>query len=84
MSGDAAAGTLVEIKVKQLERSGKKLSDEERKNCSIRRRKHTKSRLTHVMAPRGFGSTRLSIRWKRGRPSRSAGSGVAESGRGGV
>src|ERR1700678_1396716 len=31
MSGDAAAGTLVEIKVKQLERSGKKLSDEERK-----------------------------------------------------
>jgi acetyl-CoA carboxylase carboxyltransferase component len=31
MSGDAAAGTLVEIKVKQLERSGKKLSDEEKK-----------------------------------------------------
>src|SRR5208282_4763693 len=31
MSGDAAAGTLVEIKMKQLERSGKKLSDEERK-----------------------------------------------------
>jgi 3-methylcrotonyl-CoA carboxylase beta subunit len=30
MSGDAAAGTLVEIKVKQLERSGKKLSEEER------------------------------------------------------
>jgi len=31
MSGDAAAGTLVEIKVKQLERSGKQLSEEERK-----------------------------------------------------
>jgi acetyl-CoA carboxylase carboxyltransferase component len=31
MSGDSAAGTLVEIKVKQLERSGKKLSDEGRK-----------------------------------------------------
>jgi acetyl-CoA carboxylase carboxyltransferase component len=31
MSGDSAAGTLVEIKVKQLERSGKKLNDEERK-----------------------------------------------------
>jgi 3-methylcrotonyl-CoA carboxylase beta subunit len=31
MSGDSAAGTLVEIKIKQLERSGKKLSDEERK-----------------------------------------------------
>ena len=31
MSGDSAAGTLVEIKIKQLERSGKLLSDEERK-----------------------------------------------------
>lgn len=31
MSGDAAAGTLVEIKVKQLEREGKKLSDEEKR-----------------------------------------------------
>jgi 3-methylcrotonyl-CoA carboxylase beta subunit len=31
MSGDSAAGTLVEIKVKQLERSGKRLSDEEKK-----------------------------------------------------
>ena len=29
MSGDSAASTLVEIKVKQLEREGKKLSDEE-------------------------------------------------------
>ncbi|MEO6119104.1 MAG: acyl-CoA carboxylase subunit beta [Terriglobales bacterium] len=31
MSGAAAAGTLVEIKVKQLERGGKKLSDEDKK-----------------------------------------------------
>jgi acetyl-CoA carboxylase carboxyltransferase component len=31
MSGDSAAGTLVEIKIKQLERGGKKLSDAERK-----------------------------------------------------
>src|SRR3982075_1765258 len=31
MSGDAAAGTLVEIKVKQLERGGTKLSDEDKK-----------------------------------------------------
>jgi 3-methylcrotonyl-CoA carboxylase beta subunit len=31
MSGDSAAGTLVEIKIKQLEREGKKLSDEEKK-----------------------------------------------------
>ena len=28
MSGDAAAGTLVEIKIRQLERGGKKLSEE--------------------------------------------------------
>ncbi len=31
MSGDSAASTLVEIKIKQLERSGKKLSEEEKK-----------------------------------------------------
>jgi len=31
MSGDSAAGTLVEIKIRQLERGGKKLSDQERK-----------------------------------------------------
>jgi acetyl-CoA carboxylase carboxyltransferase component len=31
MSGDSAAGTLVEIKVRQLERGGKKLSEEEKK-----------------------------------------------------
>jgi acetyl-CoA carboxylase carboxyltransferase component len=31
MAGASAAGTLVEIKVKQLERGGKKLSDEEKK-----------------------------------------------------
>jgi 3-methylcrotonyl-CoA carboxylase beta subunit len=31
MSGDAAASTLVEIKIRQLERGGKKLSEEERK-----------------------------------------------------
>jgi 3-methylcrotonyl-CoA carboxylase beta subunit len=31
MSGDSAAGTLVEIKIRQLERGGKVLSDEEKK-----------------------------------------------------
>jgi acetyl-CoA carboxylase carboxyltransferase component len=31
MGGDQAAGTLVEIKIKQLERGGKKLSEDERK-----------------------------------------------------
>jgi 3-methylcrotonyl-CoA carboxylase beta subunit len=39
MSGDSAAGTLVEIKIKQLEREGKKLSDAEKKGLheSIRK-----------------------------------------------
>lgn len=32
MSGDSAAGTLVEIKIKQLEREGKKLSEKEKKD----------------------------------------------------
>jgi 3-methylcrotonyl-CoA carboxylase beta subunit len=31
MSGDSAAGTLLEVKVKQLERSGKKLGEDEKK-----------------------------------------------------
>ena len=31
MSGDSAANTLVEIKIRQLERGGKQLSDEEKK-----------------------------------------------------
>jgi len=31
MSGDSAAGTLVEIKIKQMEREGKKLSEKEKK-----------------------------------------------------
>ena len=31
MSGDSAAATLVEIKIKQLERQGKKLSDADKK-----------------------------------------------------
>jgi 3-methylcrotonyl-CoA carboxylase beta subunit len=34
MSGESAAGTLVEIKVKQLDRNGKKLSEEEKKELS--------------------------------------------------
>jgi 3-methylcrotonyl-CoA carboxylase beta subunit len=39
MSGESAAGTLVEIKIKQLEREGKKLSDKEKKELrdSIRK-----------------------------------------------
>jgi acetyl-CoA carboxylase carboxyltransferase component len=56
MSGDAAAGTLVEIKVKQLERSGKKLSDEERKELLD----STKKTYEEQTDPR-YGAARLWI-----------------------
>ena len=56
MSGDAAAGTLVEIKVKQLERSGKKLSDEERKELFV----STKKTYDEQTDPR-YGAARLWI-----------------------
>jgi 3-methylcrotonyl-CoA carboxylase beta subunit len=56
MSGDAAAGTLVEIKVKQLERSGKKLSDEERKELFD----STKKTYEEQTDPR-YGAARLWI-----------------------
>ncbi len=56
MSGDSAAGTLVEIKVKQLERGGKKLSDEEKKELydSVKRT------YDEQMDPR-YGAARLWI-----------------------
>ncbi len=56
MSGDAAASTLVEIKVKQLERSGKKLSDEERKELFD----STKKTYDEQTDPR-YGAARLWI-----------------------
>jgi acetyl-CoA carboxylase carboxyltransferase component len=56
MSGDAAAGTLVEIKVKQLERSGKNLSDEERKELFD----STKKTYDEQTDPR-YGAARLWI-----------------------
>jgi 3-methylcrotonyl-CoA carboxylase beta subunit len=56
MSGDAAAGTLVEIKVKQLERSGKKLSEEERKELFD----STKQTYEEQTEPR-YGAARLWI-----------------------
>jgi 3-methylcrotonyl-CoA carboxylase beta subunit len=56
MSGDAAAGTLVEIKVKQLERSGNKLSDEERKELLD----STKKTYEEQTDPR-YGAARLWI-----------------------
>jgi 3-methylcrotonyl-CoA carboxylase beta subunit len=56
MSGDAAAGTLVEIKVKQLERSGRKLSEEERKELFD----STKKTYEEQTDPR-YGAARLWI-----------------------
>jgi 3-methylcrotonyl-CoA carboxylase beta subunit len=56
MSGDAAAGTLVEIKVKQLERSGKQLSEEERKELFD----STKQTYEEQTDPR-YGAARLWI-----------------------
>ena len=56
MGGDAAAGTLVEIKVKQLERGGKKLSEEERRELY----ESTKRTYDEQMDPR-YGAARLWI-----------------------
>jgi 3-methylcrotonyl-CoA carboxylase beta subunit len=56
MSGDAAAGTLVEIKIRQLERSGKQLSEEERKELL----ETTKRTYDEQTDPR-YGAARLWI-----------------------
>jgi 3-methylcrotonyl-CoA carboxylase beta subunit len=56
MSGDVAAGTLVEIKVKQLERSGKELSEKERKELFD----STKKTYEEQTDPR-YGAARLWI-----------------------
>src|ERR1700683_4966639 len=56
MSGDAAAGTLVEVKVKQLERGGTKLSDEDKKELY----ESTKRTYDEQTDPR-YGAARLWI-----------------------
>jgi 3-methylcrotonyl-CoA carboxylase beta subunit len=56
MSGDSAAGTLVEIKIKQLERSGKTLSEEEKKELY----EATKRMYDEQTDPR-YGAARLWI-----------------------
>jgi len=56
MSGAAAAGTLVEIKIKQLERGGKKLSEQERQELS----NSVKATYDHQSDPR-YGAARLWI-----------------------
>ena len=56
MSGASAAGTLVEIKIKQLERGGKKLSDEEKKKLYD----EVKTTYDEQMDPR-YGAARLWI-----------------------
>ena len=54
MSGAAAAGTLVEIKIKQLERSGKQLTDQEKKELFD----SVKATYDHQTDPR-YGAARL-------------------------
>jgi acetyl-CoA carboxylase carboxyltransferase component len=56
MSGDSAAGTLVEIKVRQLERGGKKLTEEEKKQLY----ESVKQTYDEQMDPR-YGAARLWI-----------------------
>lgn len=56
MGGDAAAGTLVEIKIRQLERSGKTLSEEEKKELH----ESVKRTYDEQMDPR-YGAARLWI-----------------------
>ena len=56
MSGAAAAGTLVEIKIKQLERGGKKLSEQERQELFD----SVKATYEHQTDPR-YGAARLWI-----------------------
>ncbi|MGA7622336.1 MAG: acyl-CoA carboxylase subunit beta [Candidatus Acidiferrales bacterium] len=54
MSGDSAAGTLLEIKIKQLEREGKKLSDAEKKELY----ESTRKTYEHQTDPR-YAAARL-------------------------
>jgi 3-methylcrotonyl-CoA carboxylase beta subunit len=54
MGGDSAASTLVEIKIKQLERTGKKLSDAERKELY----ESTRATYEHQTDPR-YAAARL-------------------------
>jgi acetyl-CoA carboxylase carboxyltransferase component len=54
MSGASAAGTLVEIKIKQLERGGKKLSDTEKRELYD----SVKATYDHQADPR-YGAARL-------------------------
>src|SRR6202023_1244142 len=56
MSGDSAASTLVEIKVKQLERSGEKITDEQRQELT----EATKKTYDEQTDPR-YGAARLWI-----------------------
>jgi 3-methylcrotonyl-CoA carboxylase beta subunit len=56
MSGESAAGTLVEIKIKQLERGGKKLSEEEKQQLYD----SVKATYDEQMDPR-YGAARLWI-----------------------
>ena len=58
MSGDSAAGTLVEIKIKQLERSGKTLSEEEKKELYEATKRIYDEQTDPRYARPGYGSTK--------------------------
>jgi acetyl-CoA carboxylase carboxyltransferase component len=60
MSGDSAAGTLVEIKIKQLERSGQKLTDEDKKKLTDPRYGAARLWLDKIIDP---VETREAITW---------------------
>ena len=68
MSGDSAADTLAEIKIKQLEREGKKLSDAEKKELTrIDSRDLRRPDRSALCRGAACGWTRLSIQRRRGR-----------------
>ena len=85
MSGDSAAGTLVEIKVKQLERGGKK-TERRRTQRTVRIGEAHLRRADRSALRRGAVVDRQDYRSDRnsGCDYTGAGSGGAESGRGGV
>ena len=66
MGGDSAAGTLVEIKIRQLERSGKVLSEEDKKNCTNPSSNRTTSRRIRDTEQPGSGLTASSTQWRPG------------------
>ena len=69
MSGDAAAGTLVEIKLKQLEREGKKVDEKTKKELYESSPRHLRTiKRIRATPPPASGLTPSSIPRTRARP----------------